>query len=145
MTILPGALTIVVLLIALIHAYWGIGAVWPSRDSRTLARAVVGARGVERMPSPAACYAVACLLLVVAVWPLVLIELVPFPGPDWLIYAVGTAMGLVFFLRGLAAYVPAWRRRMPEQPFATLDRRLFGPLCIALGIGYFALVLRGFL
>jgi hypothetical protein len=52
---------------------------------------------------------------------------------------LGFAAGAVFLGRGLAAYIPAWRRVTPEQPFARLDQIAYGPLCLALGAGFLLL------
>ena len=39
--------------------------------------------------------------------------------------------------------MPAWRRRLPEEPFATYDQRYYGPLCLALAAGFATLILGG--
>ena len=45
--------------------------------------------------------------------------------------------------RGMAAYLAPWRRLTPKQPFATFDRTIYGPLCLAFGIGFVGLLARG--
>jgi hypothetical protein len=39
--------------------------------------------------------------------------------------------------------MPAWRRRHSAEPFATLDRRIYAPLCFVLGAGFITILLRG--
>lgn len=123
--------------LALLHVLWGIGYWWPIRDEATLVRAVAGANGITKMPGAVACSMVAVALLAAAWWP--------WFGSQFgvKIYALGlAALAVVFLLRGFAAYVPAWRRMWPEQPFASYDQRYYGPLCFALGL-LFLNLLRG--
>ena len=128
--------------IALMHAYWGFGHVWPAADAKLLARTVVGARNIERMPPPASCFAVAFALCGVGLWPLMASRLVTPAASLRLVLWAGMAFALTFLARGVAAYTAAWRRLFPEQPFASLDRRYYAPLCLALGVGFIILVLQ---
>jgi hypothetical protein len=52
-----------------------------------------------------------------------------------------TLAALTFTIRGLAGYVPAWRRITNGEPFATLDVRLYLPRCLAIGAGFGILLL----
>jgi len=126
MTIL---LTLVLGLIAALHFAWGLNIWVPIRDEERLARTVVGAKGVTRMPGMIPCMLVAAGLCVIigAVW---------FPQFTLtrLILWIAT---LVFLGRGVIAYTPLWRKMAPEEPFNTYDQRLYAPLCIALGLGLF--------
>ena len=123
-------LTFVLLVIAAFHLLWAIGYWLPIADEAALARAVVGAKGVDRMPGavPCALVVVALLFAIMCLWwpPSVLRSL-----------AVG-AVGAVFLARGAVAHTAFWRRLTPTEPFATLDRRYYGPLCLAIGIGFVA-------
>ena len=121
--------------LALLHLAWAVGFWWPIRDEAALARATVGTRDVTKMPGPLPCALVAVALGFVASLP----HTPGFPGQRlWM-----AAAALIFAARGLAAYAPVWRRMVPQQPFATLDRQIYGPLCLALGAGMAALVLTG--
>ncbi|WP_284162760.1 DUF3995 domain-containing protein [Frigidibacter sp. SD6-1] len=131
MTILTGSLTSVLSILAGLHLVWAIGWWFPFGDEGRLARAVVGARGIERMPGAIACSLVVVALLGVAsvIW-----------WPDTILRTAALwASGAVFLLRGVAAYVAAFRRLVPEEPFATLDRRCYAPLCLVLGAGLWLL------
>lgn len=128
-------LTVVLLAIAIAHAYWGLGGLWPERSEAELARAVIGT-GQSRMPSAAACFTVAIVLLIVAAWPWLLVF---WPSRSFVL-TVGVAIAAVFFVRGLAAYSPRWRSHFPAEPFATRDRRLYGPLCMVLATGFASLM-----
>ena len=50
--------------------------------------------------------------------------------------------GAIFFIRGSAGYSPRWRGRFSAQPFRTLDHYVYSPLCLALGVGFIALLSR---
>ena len=136
-------LSVVILAIALLHAYWGLGGIWPAGSAEGLAKAAVGTPGIRRMPSTPACFAVAALLLAVAAWPSFAMRLVPEAWPHWLTLLAGLGIAAVFVGRGVAGYTSAWRRRFSEQPFARLDRLAYSPLCLALGAGFIVLLLRG--
>ncbi|WP_296423304.1 DUF3995 domain-containing protein [Yoonia sp.] len=124
MTIL---ITIILLLIAATHALWGLGIWFPVRTEESLAHAVVGAKGVSRMPGPIPCFLVVAALgiVIAALWM-----------PPWAIRSAILWIAVVmFFLRGLIPYLKIWRRLASEEPFASYDRKYYGPLCLALGAG----------
>ena len=70
MILLAAILTLMLAPIAVLHAYWGFGGVWPGRDAADCARRVGGFRGVRAMPSPAACFAVAAAIAIAALIPM---------------------------------------------------------------------------
>ncbi len=135
MIFLAYIVTLTLLVLAALHLLWAIGYWTPIREEAALTRAVVGAPGLDKMPGAIACAVVAMALLFVALLP----HLSHVPAQRQLLQG---AAG-VFLLRGLAAYLPAWRKRLPEQPFATLDTRCYGPLCLAIGAALFTLTLKG--
>ncbi len=137
------ALTLCLWLLARLHAMWGYGGLWPAKSEADLARMVVGLPGITRMPPRAACFAVAIALVVIGFWPLWRIGMIVSPLPDRLSLGLGILVASVFALRGIAAYVPTWRRRLPEEPFATYDRQYYGPLCLALAAGFAGLIFGG--
>jgi Protein of unknown function (DUF3995) len=143
MMLVASALALILWLIAGIHVYWGLGGHWPAADEQSLARTVVGAPDIVKMPSPSACFTVAVLLLALGVWPLVQAGLLPIPVPAWLQFIAGIGAILAFIGRGVVSYIPAFRHLAPDQPFATLDVRYYAPLCLVLGIGFLALLLNG--
>jgi hypothetical protein len=133
-------LTLVLTAIAALHAYWGLGGVWPGRDAADCARRTGGFRGARTMPGPAACFAVAVALAIAALIPIFLAGRF-----GMLATLAGLAVALVFLGRGVAGFTPAWRRLTPEQPFATLDVRYYSPLCLIIGAGFAALAIEEFL
>ena len=126
--ILALILSFVLLVIAALHLLWAIGYWLPIRDEARLARAVVGTRGSATMPG-----AVPCALVVVAL--LFAVSCLWWPPGTIRSLALG-AMGAVFLARGAVTYTTFWRRLTPVEPFATLDKRYYGPLCLAIGLGF---------
>lgn len=126
--IIQSVLTIVLLPLAVLHVLWGIGLWFPIEDEALLVRTVTGFSNTEEMPG-----AVPCALVAVALFMAVLCLWWP-PGPFRFLALM--VIGFVFLARGVAAFTPFWRRMAPAEPFATLDRKYYGPLCVALGLGF---------
>lgn len=144
MTLLAFGLAAILLILAALHAYWGFGGFWPGHDAKSCARTVIGSRGVTTMPAPSACFAVTAMLAVASLIALAQGGILALGLPTILWSLVTLGVMLVFLGRGVAGYVPAWRRLWPEQPFARLDVRLYSPLCLAIGIGFAVLLLKDF-
>jgi hypothetical protein len=139
---LAAILALILAAIAALHAYWGAGGLWPAADERVLAGIVVGDSRMKRMPPPALCILVAAAIATTAVWPLLLVGWKETAEPYGFVKAVGYIILAVFLLRGIAGFVPAWRRKHPVEPFASLDRRYYSPLCLLIAAGY-AILLQG--
>ena len=139
-----GALSLVLALalfvLSALHLLWATRSPWPKPTQAELARAVTGFPGVDNMPPPAACIVVAFGLAVMAADALALgcVISTNFPLVTTLIGVGSTA---IFLGRGVAGYLPAWRRLTPEEPFAILDRRYYSPLCLLLGAGFLCLLM----
>jgi hypothetical protein len=141
MTTLAILLFVVVSALAVLHAHWGFGGIWPASNAERLAKAAVGTPGITRMPSPTSCFLVAAALSGIAVWPLFAARFLPEAWPRELTLIAGTVIAAVFIGRGIAGYTSAWRRHFSEQPFARLDTLAYSPLCLALGAGFIALLI----
>jgi hypothetical protein len=135
------AILLVTALVAVLalHVYWAVGGVWPGEDPSSLSHIVVGIDGELTMPPPRLILAVAGALGLATLTAVLL----PFPTGGWLEACVNTAglgFAAVFFLRGIAGYLPMWRRAHPLEPFARLDRIVYSPGCILIGEAFFTLV-----
>ena len=130
------ALAIFLLLAAIagIHVAWGTGVRWPRKTEAELVTTVIGHKR-DIMPSPSQCYLAALAIFIPGAIALMLAGLVQTPLPLWLITLAAAAAALVFAGRGIAGYVPAWRARHPREPFASLDRHYYSPLCLMLAAG----------
>lgn len=127
----------VLFLLSAIHLYWGFGGRWPGHDETSMVEHVVGRTRSMKAPSLAASAAVALALatggglILATVYPLTPIE-------PWL-KAACWALFAVFFGRGVATYVPAAFRYAEGTPFWRLNRRAYGPLCLAIALGIAAI------
>ena len=144
MMLLAIAVAAVIFALALLHAFWGFGGVWPAADSESLSRTVTGFEHRQRMPPPAASFIVSAWLLYTAVLALVLGGVIDSPFPYFLLGPSALTTTLIFLARGVIGYTKAWRRLTPMEPFASFDRLLYSPLCLLLGAGFFTLGIRGF-
>ncbi|WP_424944428.1 DUF3995 domain-containing protein [Aliiroseovarius crassostreae] len=114
---------------AAIHLVWAAGLNWPIRDEAQLAKAVVGAQGITKMPPRWASALVALALGLAMVLIAAQAGWLGLPlGPKLMQIAI-FLMVAVFALRGLAGYLPVWRQRM-EPRFDRLNARFYSPLCL---------------
>lgn len=121
----------ILIVIAAVHLLWALGYWWPIKDETGLARAVVGSKGITKMPGAVACSLVVTALLFAAAWPWF---------GDGAFKSTGLfGIALVFQLRAIAAYSPMMKRATPEQPFRRLDETYYAPLCILLGLIFMVL------
>ena len=126
--------------IAALHIAWGFGVVWPAQNERQLVSWVVGAKGLQEMPPLSQCLLAGIGIGFFGFVALLLSNAIPSPlSPQW-VTMIGALSAFVFAGRGIAGYFPQWRRRFPQQPFATFDQYSFAPLCLALAAGYATLV-----
>ena len=139
MNMLVGSLTFVpLLMVALAHFLWSFGSTWPIRDETLLAQTVVGAPGITRMPNRFLTFIVSLLVFAAGV---VALALADHTSGGWPLTLLGALLALVFIGRGILGYTPGWRARFPTEPFATLDRKNYSPLCLWVGAGFLILVL----
>jgi hypothetical protein len=129
----------VLFLLAALHLYWGLGGRWPGHDEASMVEHVVGRTRGMKAPGLAASAAVALALTVGGA--LVLATIFP-PAPiePWL-KAARWVLSAVFAGRGLATYVPSIFRYAEGTPFWRLNRRAYGPLCLAIALGICAVQL----
>jgi len=121
----------VLFFLAALHLIWALGIWWPIRDEPSLARAAVGAKGIHKMPPKSASFLVFIALSIAAFWPWMSASL-----PRGIYMAGLAGLALVFLGRGLLTYTAFWRKICPEEPFATLDKKYYGPLCFTIGAAF---------
>lgn len=126
--------------VALAHFLWSFGRTWPIRDEKLLAQTVIGFKDIERMPPRLASFAIALATLAGGIFALALADHDSGGGMSIL----GLLVGLVFFIRGVVGYTSWWRALTPEPNFRLNDARVYSPLCILLGLGFFALSIARF-
>lgn len=140
-TAIISTLFIVLLALCLAHFAWAMGFTWPIRNEKLLAQTVVGTAGVERMPPRLASFAVAITLAAAIV---VAVAMGTPESGGQLLTLAGFGFALLFLARGVVAYTPWWAAQTPEPNFRLNDRRVYGPLCLLIGAGFFALAFMRF-
>lgn len=138
MNMLVGSLTFVpLLMVAFAHFLWSIGRTWPIKNETLLAQTVVGLPGITQMPNKLATFGVSLLLLAAGI---VALSLADHTSGGWWLTLLGALLAVVFIGRGILGYTPGWRARFPTEPFASLDRKNYSPLCFWIGAGFLILV-----
>ena len=140
--IIAWCIFIVLAAISAIHVAWGFGVRWPRRSELELVTTVIGHRR-DTMPPPFQCYLAALAIFIPGAIALLLAGIVQTALPPWLVTLAGAGAALVFAGRGIAGYVPAWRALHPREPFASLDRHYYSPLCLLLAAGLVVLLTNG--
>ncbi len=118
---------------AAVHLIWALGLNWPIRDEARLAKAAVGAKGITQMPPRWASFLVFFALLMAVALVSAKTNWINAPVPDTVLNMACWGMILVFALRGLAGYLPVWRRQM-EPRFDHLNLRYYSPLCLFIAL-----------
>lgn len=133
-------LAIVLGCLGLLHLIWAAGIAFPFPNEQSLARSIVGRRGITRLPSRASVALLGALLICGACAAIVMGHYAAeFPALKLLLVPVGLFLSAIFLLRGLVGVLPAFERAAPEQPYLSLNRRLYSPLCALIGVGFLAL------
>jgi len=138
MSMLVAALMFVVMLaVSIACLMWAIGSRWPIRNPELLANTVIGRPGVLRVPRlPSLLLGIA--ILAAGVFALALADRT---AGGWWLSIIGALLGALFLARGAAGYSAGWRARHAVEPFATLDRKNYSPVALAIGAGYLLLVI----
>lgn len=140
------AVFVVLSAIAALHLYWGFGGLWPAQDVRGLIDLVIGDTQAQAMPSAASTMVVAGLIFAGGV--IALLRTTPLPFLPRLVVLSGCwVLAAVFLGRGSFTYLVAFGiAEWPYQlaaAFAAMDRTVYAPLCLGLGLSFVALALRG--
>jgi len=136
---MPAILIVVLVALAALHAWWGMGGRWPGHDDRSLVELVVGRTRSMRMPGLVRCMLVASALFaaagLVALHGKVISVEFSVPG-ERLVEAGFWMAGAVFGLRGLAGFIPPIFAYARGTPFARLNRLFYSPLCLLIAAGF---------
>ena len=49
-------------------------------------------------------------------------------------------LALIFIGRGIASFSGLFKKMQAKEPFVTLDRKYYGPLCLLIGVGFVAVL-----
>lgn len=143
MSMLIAALVFIPLLtLSMAHFLWALGGTWPIREEKLLAQTVIGTAGVTHMPSRWISLGVALLTLAAGILALALAD---HTSGGTVLSILGLPAAAIFLYRGILGYTPGWVAKHPEPNFRLNDRRVYSPLCLAIGIGFIVLVILRFL
>ncbi len=140
MTFVPVILIAVLVILAALHAWWGLGGRWPGHDERSLVELVVGRTRSMRMPGFFPSMFVAFALLAAAGLVAIQGKVTPedLGAPvRWFVQAGFWMAGAVFALRGLAGFIPPIFAYARGTPFARLNLLFYSPLCLLIASGFF--------
>lgn len=130
MTATTGLTIAILLTIALFHALWGLGFSVPAGDRLELARMVIGQ---SRVPPPLACFVVALGLVGIAGAVVIVAGSVAAPAPIIAVARIICWLAVaVFAARAAGGYLPQFEQVFSLEPFHTLNRLVYSPLCAAL-------------
>lgn len=135
MSIIGIGLVAILLVIALLHLYWGLGGFWPGTDAKSLSERVAGtSRSVASKLVP--CVMVASALAAAAASVVLRHVLLPEGLFALIIYGGYVTLILVFGLRGLAPYLTPAFNYARATPFYVLNRKYYAPLCLLIAAGF---------
>lgn len=135
--IVGNCLAVVLGATGLLYLLWAVGVTFPFANEQALARSLIGRRGITRVPSRASFLYVSVLFFVAATAAFLMggfSESVP--GSKPFLVPVGLLLAVIFLGRGIAGVLPAFERAAPEQPYLSLNRRIYSPLCAAAGVAF---------
>ncbi len=130
--------TMLLVMIGLLHVVWGFGSFWPANDAEQFMSTFVGDPG----PVPPQLLSLLFGLIFMAMGVMFSLwawekEL---PGPRKLWQILMIAIVSIFALRGLAGYLPVFAGSL--DPFMTLNRQLYSPLCIIIALAGTIILVR---
>lgn len=134
MSPIGGILIAILLALAGLHFYWGLGGRWPGTDDESLRLLVIGTQRGQ-MPGfiPSAMVAGALAAAAAVVWarhsPIMT------SGLGWIVTAGYAVLILVFALRGLAPYITPVFEYARGAPFFEMNRLYYSPLCLLIAAG----------
>lgn len=126
----------------LLYYLWAAGLTFPFPNEQALARSIIGRRGITRVPSRRTFLYLGTLLFAAAAAAYMMggfSDMVPRAKP--FLAPVGLLLAVIFLGRGIVGVLPAFERAAPEQPYLSLNRRIYSPLCGLAGIGFLILTL----
>ncbi len=136
MSIIAIIIFITLTIITLLHLMWANGIYWPAKDEYSLVKMVIGEPNMRQMPSKKLTYFIALAIFlggIIALWGA---NIIAIPLPLWIREFALFILAFIFGTRGLAPFLIAKQMGERTQPFKSLDRSLYAPLCLLTAIGF---------
>ncbi|MCV6607830.1 MAG: DUF3995 domain-containing protein [Campylobacterales bacterium] len=121
--------------IFVIHLYWMKGGVWPGKNYQDLVDKVLGIGNT--LPSKRDFYFVNTFFILMAIFPLCKYFSWGVVEEKYFKY-ISLFFAIVFFIRASTIFFPKIIGKANKK-FRELNRKVYTPLCLALGCGYFYL------
>jgi Protein of unknown function (DUF3995) len=139
-TLIGYPLILILLVLAGLHLYWGMGGFWPGTNEASLVEHVVGRTADMKAPPLFLCLVVAICLMSVACFVFLQTSASLVPRSLEIFPRLGLyGAAAVFFVRGLAGYMPKIFDYAKGTPFYDLNLIFYSPLCIVIGATIIAL------
>lgn len=126
------------LAVTMVHFLWAFGSTFPAQSKTALAETVFGR---QKMPPRWVSFLVALAVFAAGIWALALSD----SSTDIILRGGGALLALIFLGRGIIGFTPTWRRTLSAEPFATMNRKFYSPLCLGLGAGFIYLTVWPFI
>lgn len=130
----------VLTIIGALHLYWAFGGLWPGHDEKSLVRTAIGTTKYTSMPPKWLTALVSVCIFSAGLFPLMWSAQISYVIPQGMVWLGMWVLSAVFIGRGIAGYMPFFRKSNSAQPFADLNYRYFSPLCLLIGSGFVALI-----
>jgi len=129
-------------IISLIHIIWANGIFWPAKDEYSLVKMVVGEPSMRQMPSKKLTYIIAIIIFLGGIFALWGGGIITLPLPLWIRELALFLLAFVFGTRGLAPLIVGKKLGEKTEPYKTLDKIIYAPLCLIISIGFVILLVN---
>lgn len=130
-TIFTFYILITMVFIFIFHLYWMFGGLWPGKDKQDLLNKVVGKGD---MPGLIAYIIVMFGFTFMILLPITLYYNINLGINNFEIYGLAF-FAFIFFLRAFSMFIPNITNGVAEE-FILLNKKIYAPLCLTLGLSY---------
>ena len=119
--------------VAVVHAYWALGGLWPAQTEADLVSTVIGAHS-PHMPPDSLILLIAVLIFTAGCFTFAAGVMGLKSG--LFIQLPLTGLAFIFLIRGAVTYFPFGPFNSAAEPFASLNALYFSPLILVLAAGF---------
>ncbi|WP_448563459.1 DUF3995 domain-containing protein [Thalassotalea ganghwensis] len=133
-------LIIILLSVAILHLLWAMRIWWPIANEAALAKAVVGIKGIEKMPSAWLTWLVTLIIFIGVLLVAMLSGFIPLLVAHQYAVLAGWIMGAILVVRAIYPYLFD-RYIAQEHVFRRMNRAFYSPMILLLGLGVWSLLI----